>query len=71
MTLVKLGGNNNYNASTDASLQPEGGSDAWFYFSVAVTEEDGVIASICAVCRITHRGRSLPGYLGKILSATI
>lgn len=45
MTLVKLGGNNNYYASTAVSLQPEGGSDAWFDFSAAVTEEDNVIAS--------------------------
>lgn len=72
MTLVKLGGNNNYNASTDVSLQPEGGSDAWFDFSAAVTEEDNVIASTCAVCRITHRGRTPPGYLIRtIFSATI
>lgn len=63
LRLVKPGGNNNYNASTDVSLQPEGGSGAWFDISAAVTEEDNVSASTCTVYRTTHRGRTLPGYL--------
>lgn len=71
MTLVKLGGNNNYNASVDVSLPPEGGSGAWFDYSAAVTEEDNVIASTYAVWKITHRGRTLPDYPRKWFSATI